>query len=238
MEAIVEFPEDILEFQSIASDTALPTELAQDSTAGLVSIAVGSGPETPFQGMGSIAKIRFKALKAGTATLTFGADTGVAAVGYSSNVLGSKSPLTLEIVNQSAVINFDSDTDLVRTGESVPAGLESARLSWSIQNADEVSIAPGIGIVGNEGEQDVSPETTTEYTINVSGPGGDQSKRLIIMTRNIANMLPPFDTPVGPFDYGAVVSAYGTTGENIADIDGDGKVGIFDYGILVSNYGK
>ena len=54
---------------------------------------------------------------------------------------------------------------------SITAG-QSATLTWAIENADSISITPGIGSVQSSGNRSVSPATTTTYRLNATGPGG------------------------------------------------------------------
>jgi len=49
---------------------------------------------------------------------------------------------------------------------------ESARLSWTTTNAQNVSIAPEVGAVTAQGNTAVTPSTSTTYTLTASGPGG------------------------------------------------------------------
>jgi|HubBroStandDraft_6_1064221.scaffolds.fasta_scaffold01980_4 peptidoglycan-associated lipoprotein len=49
---------------------------------------------------------------------------------------------------------------------------ESARLSWTTTNAENVSIAPEVGAVTAQGNTAVTPSASTTYTLTASGPGG------------------------------------------------------------------
>jgi hypothetical protein len=53
----------------------------------------------------------------------------------------------------------------------VPKG-KSVKLRWSSENATSFDLEPGIGPVQARGEQDVTPQEDTDYTLVVSGPGG------------------------------------------------------------------
>jgi peptidoglycan-associated lipoprotein len=48
----------------------------------------------------------------------------------------------------------------------------SATLSWSSTDATQLSIAPDIGAVTAQGSTNVTPSSSTTYTISASGPGG------------------------------------------------------------------
>jgi peptidoglycan-associated lipoprotein len=50
---------------------------------------------------------------------------------------------------------------------------ESAKLTWTSTDANNVSIAPEIGAVTAQGTTTVTPAKSTAYTITASGPGGN-----------------------------------------------------------------
>ena len=62
---------------------------------------------------------------------------------------------------------------------------QSATLSWTSQNADTVSIEPGIGTVSPNGTLSVSPSETTSYTITATGPGGVAKKSVTVTVYQI-----------------------------------------------------
>jgi peptidoglycan-associated lipoprotein len=56
-----------------------------------------------------------------------------------------------------------------------PASIErgqSSTLRWSVSNADNVAITPGIGSVQTAGNRSIYPNSTTTYTLTAKGPGG------------------------------------------------------------------
>ncbi len=59
---------------------------------------------------------------------------------------------------------------------------ESVTLTWSSTNATELTLAPEMGRVAPEGSTRVSPESSTTYTITVTGPGGtaEDSARITV----------------------------------------------------------
>ena len=71
---------------------------------------------------------------------------------------------------------------------SIPAGGSSA-LSWSISDATSASIDPGVGAIAAnsvaDGSTSVSPDSTTEYELTASGPGGSCSDTVTV------TVLPP-----------------------------------------------
>ena len=61
---------------------------------------------------------------------------------------------------------------------------ESAKLTWTSTDANNVSIAPEVGAVTAQGTTTVTPATSTTYTITASGPGGnaDATVRIAVNT--------------------------------------------------------
>lgn len=58
---------------------------------------------------------------------------------------------------------------------------ESAKLSWTSQNATNCDIQPGVGAVQPQGSTSVTPAAPTTYTLNCTGAGGKASS-----TANVA----------------------------------------------------
>ncbi len=88
--------------------------------------------------------------------------------------LGSNSAEVTVTVNQQAGIEyFSADPDVIVSG-----GLTT--LSWSIANADTVSIDNGIGNVPTQGSRAIYPESNTTYTITASGPLGISSAEVTV----------------------------------------------------------
>jgi len=52
------------------------------------------------------------------------------------------------------------------------AGGSTATLSWEVAGANTVAIDQGIGNVALKGSRDISPASSTTYTITAAGPGG------------------------------------------------------------------
>jgi peptidoglycan-associated lipoprotein len=73
---------------------------------------------------------------------------------------------------------------------------ESARLSWTTTDAQNVSIAPEVGAVTAQGNTAVTPAASTTYTLTATGPGGstDATVRISI------NTPAPVETPTSSVD--------------------------------------
>ncbi len=65
---------------------------------------------------------------------------------------------------------------------------QSATLRWSIANATEMAIDQGLGAVQATGSRQVFPSQTTTYTLNVTGPSGQDSRSVTV---EVASGPPP-----------------------------------------------
>jgi peptidoglycan-associated lipoprotein len=74
---------------------------------------------------------------------------------------------------------------------------ESARLSWTTTNAQNVSIAPEVGAVTAQGNTAVTPSTSTTYTLTASGPGGSTDATVRI---SVSAPAPVEAAPTSSFD--------------------------------------
>jgi hypothetical protein len=64
-----------------------------------------------------------------------------------------------------AIDEFTVEPQMVSSGTA-------ATLKWSVKNASEVRIEPGIGVVGASGTRSVSPQQATTYTLTAKGANG------------------------------------------------------------------
>jgi len=71
-------------------------------------------------------------------------------------------------VLQPTITSFSSEPSSVEYGES-------SVLSWSTKNATTISINQGIGTVSATGTEEVSPETTTTYTLTAKNSAGQKT---------------------------------------------------------------
>jgi hypothetical protein len=78
----------------------------------------------------------------------------------------------IEISKPKPVISFFSPS-----ASSIQQG-QSAKLSWQTEHADEVTIDGGR--VENNGSKQVEPNGRTTYTLTAEGPGGTDSRQVII----------------------------------------------------------
>lgn len=78
------------------------------------------------------------------------------------------------------------------TGEprSIERG-QSATLRWSVANATDISIEPGLGAVQANGSRQVFPASTTTYTLTANGPGGTDSRTVTVEVSSPPPPPPP-----------------------------------------------
>lgn len=72
-----------------------------------------------------------------------------------------------------SILSFNADNDAIKKGES-------SNLIWSVSNATEVSINPGIGAVSLKGSQRVFPEETTTYKLTATNSAGSVSATKVV----------------------------------------------------------
>jgi len=63
------------------------------------------------------------------------------------------------------VLNFSASPSTINQGES-------STLTWSVSDADTVTITPGVGTVASSGSTSVSPVVTTDYTLIATNSAG------------------------------------------------------------------
>jgi hypothetical protein len=87
------------------------------------------------------------------------------------------------------IIRFETSPRSVRPGEG-------ATLTWQVLNATSVTITPGIGSVGRNGNYAIRPDRTTEYTLTASNEFGTVSAvtNLVVDTGGVATANPAFST--------------------------------------------
>jgi OOP family OmpA-OmpF porin len=67
-------------------------------------------------------------------------------------------------------------------------------LSWSTQNAGDVTIDPGVGKVGPSGARQVCPAENTQYTVSASNAGGSKTASTTVPVYQRTTLHVNFDT--------------------------------------------
>lgn len=75
---------------------------------------------------------------------------------------------------------------------------KSSTLSWSVNNANAVTITPNIGNVSATGSKTVTPSAATTYTLVASNAAGMQSKTVVINILTVRRLQTDFLEPIGP----------------------------------------
>lgn len=109
----------------------------------------------------------------GTRTVSPGSTTTYTLI--ASNLGGSaRSNATLTVSGPPPSIDsFSFNQSTITAGQT-------ATLSWGVTNATKVSISPNIGDVALTGTIDVSPQTTTTYTLTATNESGNSTKTAIL----------------------------------------------------------
>ncbi len=85
-------------------------------------------------------------------------------------------------------ISFTAEPGAIERGQA-------STLRWSVSDATEVSIAPGVGTVDARGNRQVFPTNTTTYTLTAKGPGGTETASTTV---TVTVPPPPPPPPAAP----------------------------------------
>ena len=83
-------------------------------------------------------------------------------------------------------VQFSAEPSTIERGQP-------ATINWSVSDATDISIAPGVGTVSARGNRQVFPSDTTTYTLTAKGPGGTESA-----TATVTVTVPPPPPPPPP----------------------------------------
>lgn len=83
-------------------------------------------------------------------------------------------------------IQFSAEPSTIEKGQS-------STLRWSVGNATDVSISPGVGTVDARGSRSVYPSDTTTYNLTAKGAGGSESA-----SATVTVTVPPPPPPPPP----------------------------------------
>jgi len=85
---------------------------------------------------------------------------------------------------------------------------ESAKLTWTSTDANNVSIAPEVGAVTAQGTTTVTPAKSTTYTVTASGPGGNADATVSIAVNTPAVSEAPKTSSIDELFLQEVADAY------------------------------
>ena len=121
----------------------------------------------------------------------------LATTDYALNVTGpggsGTASLTVTALPRPTITNFDASPSMITAGES-------STLSWSIADAEGLSIDNGIGAVTGDSKT-VSPASTTTYHLTATG-NGVSATREVIVTVVQPPVINSFSATPNPFDAG------------------------------------
>jgi peptidoglycan-associated lipoprotein len=100
-------------------------------------------------------------------------------------------------------VNLTAEPSTIERGQSVT-------LSWTSQNATDLTLDPGVGKVQAQGSTTVTPQDSITYTITANGPGGSQTA-----TARVTVASPPPPPPAATPR--AEVSEEDAFGQNVKD---------------------
>jgi len=102
-------------------------------------------------------------------------------------------------------VNLTAEPSTIERGQSVT-------LSWTSQNATDLTLDPGLGKVQAQGSTTVTPLDSTTYTLTANGPGGSQTA-----TARVTVTVPPPPPPPPPPPQKAEVSEEDLFSQNVKD---------------------
>jgi peptidoglycan-associated lipoprotein len=85
-------------------------------------------------------------------------------------------------------IQFSAEPSTIEKGQSTT-------LRWTVSDATQVSISPGVGTVDARGSRQVYPSDTTTYTLTAQGPGGTETASTTV---TVTAPPPPPPPPAPP----------------------------------------
>lgn len=233
----IKYNPTLVQATSITPATLLPNVLIPGSiTSGVASIVISAPIDSngahPVTASGLIAQVTFKALAAGTASITFGTDTVVSVQNQTYNYAGTLSPVAIPIRP------IGSATP-VRTPTRTPTGVATAtpvRTPTGIPTRTPTVVPTRTPTRTPTGLPTRTP-TRTPTAIPTRTPTRTPTG-IPTRTPTIVPTRTPTRTPTGVAT--ATPTGLATNTPTPApipgDIDGDGHVNIVDVGILVDNY--
>lgn len=244
----INFDSQSLEAKNIEIKDFLPVQLAPPQIAtGSVSLTQAVNPQSSKFGVGTIARITFRALKVATesAILFDPVQTFVAIIDRNDNSLGVLS-------NASVTVSCPlPQTPLINSLQNLQPGIQL--ISWSnvpgaikyLVKIDDLKDALNCAA----GSSDLCQETAGN-SLNFDFKKGHQYQIKVSpqnscgnISEAVATVLFTFDGDIDKdgdvdiFDYNRLVTDFGTANPR-SDINGNGTVDIFDYNTLVRDFGK
>ncbi len=85
-------------------------------------------------------------------------------------------------------IQFSAEPSTIEKGQATT-------LRWTVSDATQVSISPGVGTIDARGSRQVYPSDTTTYTLTAQGPGGTETASTTVTVTAPPPPPPPAPAP-------------------------------------------
>ena len=206
---------------------------AVDEGTGTIAYAVALlNPNPPASGSGVLARIRFKALAAGTSTIS-----------VKRAMLVASDSCCLEITTQSGTVSAISGT----TGSVTGIVRLQGRTNFA---GATVSIAGQQATTAADGSFTIMGIAPGSYTISADAPGYLASEKAnVVITASIMTNVPQVTLLAGDIDGNCTINVFDLValgahycssppGEPLADFNQDNAINIFDLVLLAGNYGR
>ncbi|MFC1837412.1 hypothetical protein ACFLYW_01870 [Thermodesulfobacteriota bacterium] len=145
---------------------------------------------------------------------------------YTLTAYGSAN--TIATADVTVAVNYPEPTvQISALPQEIHAG-ETVILAWATSYADSCTIEPDIGTVACNGSMDITPSSSTIYTLIANGPGGTATSQVTV------NILGPITIDIrAPADYETIYAPQATITGTVTPIDG---YVIEEVGITVDGY--
>jgi hypothetical protein len=140
---------------------------------------------------------------------------------------GNMTSVCTVTVNVNTVVGLPRVIRFTAAPATITAGGTST-LVWQVENADSVTISPGVGTVGLTGTQDVQPQQTTTYTLTATNKNGSTPATAVVTVNPATTPVKissfTANPPVSPSPGSNVVLTCLATGATSVTISGAGPV--------------
>lgn len=165
----------------VARFMASPDEIDPGGQSVLVWDVAGADTIVVTPGIGVVAEAAGSRIVQPTATTTY---TLVATNAHGSASENATVTVTTGGADGTPIIaSFTADPEGIELGES-------STLAWSVSGADTITVSPGVGNVPAEGSADVTPATTTTYTLRATNSAGTSTRSVTVHVREDPNSPP------------------------------------------------
>jgi hypothetical protein len=107
---------------------------------------------------------------------------------------GPSATIQRRVAPPARITTFKAEPAAIQPGQSVT-------LTWAVENPQNTTIDPGIGVVTPRGNRRITPAATTTYTLSTKGPNGEVTKEVTVTVAGTTPVTPTAqtDTPKKEF---------------------------------------